>query len=152
MFQIITVKHINCFEKAGFSLMEILLSLALFGILGISIHQSLSITYKVAEANAARMRCMVTASNILEQAQATPGTFTEVLVRIVKGGSGGVMNNWYEVPASYYAGGMIATPSARIATASIMLDAAAATVAVILVEEKFHGNQVDMQVFRDPLE
>lgn len=142
--------------RSGFSLLELVLSIGLFAILVITIHQNLTMTLIAADSAGARMRCLVTANNLLEQAQATPGTFTNVLLDLV---AGTATRTWYPVPASYSAGGMVGSVTTLISSTTIWLatDTAgiasvATSVAIIFVKEGMHQNEVNLQAFRSPLE
>jgi hypothetical protein len=137
---------------AGLTLLEVILSIALGAILVTAVHQHLSLTLVAAESAGARMRCLVTANNILEQAHATPGTFSECLVEILNGGPGGNLDQWYEVPAAYSSGGIVGSVSAMIRIEEIQLDSVATSVAVVLVKEDLLRNEVRLQAFRSPLE
>jgi prepilin-type N-terminal cleavage/methylation domain-containing protein len=145
--------------NGGFSLLEILVSLALFAILVVAIHQSLSLTFAAAESSAARFRCLVTAQNILEQAHSQPGPLTPELLKIISGGATGQIDRWYGVPAAFSSGGLVNLPEALLKTATIRLKTdttalseVATDVAVIVVRETLHRSEVSLQVFRSPLE
>ncbi len=145
-------------DRNGFTLTEVILSFLLFAVLVITIHQSLSITFLAAEKAAARLRCTVTANNILERAMATSNsaTFTLVLCSLLPGSKlGGT--DWLEIPAAYSAKGMLGSVTGRIGTTSVKFaqdgsPEVATVVAVIEVRENIHDSQVSLQAFRDPLE